>query len=130
CTGVEDKLQDEVPETISQLQSAGIKMWVLTGDKVETAVQIGQSCNLLNESTYNLVLTDPDATEVEERLKEFQIWLDAAEILHGIAEDLVYSDDEWTESSSSGEGTSIGAPGGTSMQDSPGPPAVLEHQQS
>ncbi|CAD7959407.1 unnamed protein product [Amoebophrya sp. A120] len=105
CTGVEDKLQDQVPETIAQLQAAGIKFWVLTGDKVETAIQIGQACNLLNEGTYNLVLTTPDASDVEERLKEFQIWLDAAEILQFAIqsgeEDLVWSDDEITQSEES-----------------------------
>ena len=36
-TGVEDKLQDKVKETIEVLSNAGIKVWMLTGDKVETA---------------------------------------------------------------------------------------------
>ncbi|KKK13156.1 hypothetical protein AOCH_003583 [Aspergillus ochraceoroseus] len=47
-TAIEDKLQDGVPDTISLLADAGIKLWVLTGDKVETAINIGFSCNLLN----------------------------------------------------------------------------------
>lgn len=47
ATGVEDKLQDGVPETIAALRAAGMKVWVLTGDKQETAVSIGFSCNLL-----------------------------------------------------------------------------------
>jgi P-type E1-E2 ATPase len=50
CTGIEDSLQDEVPETIRSLKEAGIIVWVLTGDKVETAINIGYSCNLLHES--------------------------------------------------------------------------------
>lgn len=41
-------LQDEVGETIEILKEAGIKIWVLTGDKVETAINVGYSCNLLN----------------------------------------------------------------------------------
>jgi P-type E1-E2 ATPase len=49
CTGIEDSLQDEVPETIHSLKEAGIIVWVLTGDKVETAINIGYSCNLLHE---------------------------------------------------------------------------------
>ena len=38
ATGIEDKLQDEVKETMESLLRAGIKVWVLTGDKIETAV--------------------------------------------------------------------------------------------
>ena len=48
-TVVEDKLQDKVPETIKELRSAGIKIWVLTGDKLDTAENIGHSCNLLSK---------------------------------------------------------------------------------
>lgn len=33
ATGIEDRLQDDVPETIAMLREAGIKVWVLTGDK-------------------------------------------------------------------------------------------------
>ncbi len=47
-TAIEDRLQDGVPETIALLGEAGIKLWVLTGDKVETAINIGFSCNLLS----------------------------------------------------------------------------------
>ena len=48
ATAIEDKLQDGVPHTIANLQRAGIKIWVLTGDKLETAINIGYSCNLLS----------------------------------------------------------------------------------
>uniref|UniRef100_A0A9J7ZCM8 Phospholipid-transporting ATPase n=1 Tax=Cyprinus carpio carpio TaxID=630221 RepID=A0A9J7ZCM8_CYPCA len=44
ATGVEDKLQDKVQETIESLRLAGIKVWVLTGDKHETAVSVSLSC--------------------------------------------------------------------------------------
>uniref|UniRef100_A0A8C5X400 Phospholipid-transporting ATPase n=1 Tax=Malurus cyaneus samueli TaxID=2593467 RepID=A0A8C5X400_9PASS len=50
-TAIEDKLQDGVPETISRLSKADIKIWVLTGDKKETAENIGFSCELLTEET-------------------------------------------------------------------------------
>uniref|UniRef100_A0A8C4GZG4 Phospholipid-transporting ATPase n=1 Tax=Dicentrarchus labrax TaxID=13489 RepID=A0A8C4GZG4_DICLA len=49
ATAVEDKLQDGVPQTIEQLAKADIKIWVLTGDKQETAENIGYSCNMLRE---------------------------------------------------------------------------------
>ncbi|XP_024134568.1 probable phospholipid-transporting ATPase IF isoform X1 [Oryzias melastigma] len=44
ATAVEDKLQDKVQETIEALRLAGIKVWVLTGDKHETAVSVSLSC--------------------------------------------------------------------------------------
>eukprot|EP01113_Clastostelium_recurvatum_P002109 TRINITY_DN1087_c0_g1_i3.p1 TRINITY_DN1087_c0_g1~~TRINITY_DN1087_c0_g1_i3.p1 ORF type:complete len:1128 (-),score=322.94 TRINITY_DN1087_c0_g1_i3:54-3437(-) len=47
ATAIEDKLQDGVPETIEYLLQAGIKVWVITGDKQETAINIGHSCKLL-----------------------------------------------------------------------------------
>uniref|UniRef100_A0A3B4XZR1 ATPase phospholipid transporting 8B3 n=1 Tax=Seriola lalandi dorsalis TaxID=1841481 RepID=A0A3B4XZR1_SERLL len=49
-TAIEDRLQEGVPETISLLQQAGLKVWVLTGDK-KTAVNIGYSCKLLDPDT-------------------------------------------------------------------------------
>ena len=50
-TAIEDKLQDEVEDTIKSLKKAGIKLWVLTGDKIETAINIGFSCGLLTNDT-------------------------------------------------------------------------------
>lgn len=49
ATAIEDKLQDDVGATISVLKDAGVKVWVLTGDKIETAINIGYSCNLLHD---------------------------------------------------------------------------------
>uniref|UniRef100_A0A8C2Q8Y2 Phospholipid-transporting ATPase n=1 Tax=Cyprinus carpio TaxID=7962 RepID=A0A8C2Q8Y2_CYPCA len=46
ATAIEDKLQEGVPETIACLTLANIKIWVLTGDKLETAMNIGYSCNM------------------------------------------------------------------------------------
>ncbi|XP_041085056.1 phospholipid-transporting ATPase IC isoform X2 [Polyodon spathula] len=48
ATAIEDRLQEGVPETIRTLKRAGIKIWVLTGDKKETAVNIGYSVKLLS----------------------------------------------------------------------------------
>lgn len=52
ATAIEDKLQDGVPETIAKLAKAGIKIWVLTGDKKETAENIGFSCSLLTDDMH------------------------------------------------------------------------------
>uniref|UniRef100_A0A8C6DXK7 Phospholipid-transporting ATPase n=1 Tax=Moschus moschiferus TaxID=68415 RepID=A0A8C6DXK7_MOSMO len=48
ATGIEDRLQDGVPETIAKLRHAGLQIWVLTGDKQETAVNIAHACKLLD----------------------------------------------------------------------------------
>jgi phospholipid-translocating ATPase len=48
ATGIEDKLQEGVPQCIEDLRRAGIKIWVLTGDKLETAINIGYASNLLD----------------------------------------------------------------------------------
>lgn len=55
-TGVEDKLQQGVPECINKLAHAGIKIWVLTGDKMETAINIGYSCNLLRQGMNQIII--------------------------------------------------------------------------
>jgi len=47
ATGIEDRLQAGVPTAIASLQAAGIKVWVLTGDKLETAINIGYSSCLI-----------------------------------------------------------------------------------
>lgn len=55
ATGIEDRLQDGVPETIADLKRAGINVWVATGDKLETAIAIGYSTMLLSKDM-NLIV--------------------------------------------------------------------------
>lgn len=50
ATGIEDRLQEGVPDTVAALREAGIQLWVLTGDKQETAVNIAYSCKLLHQT--------------------------------------------------------------------------------
>ena len=56
ATGIEDKLQTGVPEAIASLHAAGIRVWVLTGDKQETAINIGYSTHLINPDMEVVVL--------------------------------------------------------------------------
>ncbi|XP_076876494.1 phospholipid-transporting ATPase ID [Brachyhypopomus gauderio] len=63
ATAVEDKLQDGVPQTIEQLSKADIKIWVLTGDKQETAENIGYSCNMLREEMTEVFTIAADTAE-------------------------------------------------------------------
>ncbi|PPD76661.1 hypothetical protein GOBAR_DD26417 [Gossypium barbadense] len=56
ATAVEDKLQNGVPECIDKLAQAGIKIWVLTGDKMETAINIGFACSLLRQGMKQIII--------------------------------------------------------------------------
>ena len=69
ATAIEDRLQDKVPETIKQLREAGIKVWVLTGDKIETAVNIGYSCNLLSNSMTRITIEAISTNEVKQEME-------------------------------------------------------------
>jgi magnesium-transporting ATPase (P-type) len=51
CTAIEDKLQEGVPETIQALRRASIKVWMLTGDKRETAHDIAKTTFLIDKDT-------------------------------------------------------------------------------
>ncbi|XP_015584526.1 putative phospholipid-transporting ATPase 9 [Ricinus communis] len=57
ATAVEDKLQQGVPECIDKLAQAGIKIWVLTGDKMETAINIGFACSLLRQGMKQVIIS-------------------------------------------------------------------------
>lgn len=46
-TAIEDRLQEGVPETIRDLRQAGLAVWILTGDKLQTALEIGKLANLI-----------------------------------------------------------------------------------
>jgi phospholipid-translocating P-type ATPase (flippase) len=67
-TAIEDKLQDGVPDTISELLKAGIKIWVLTGDKQETAINIGFACDLLNDSMGLLIIEGDNDDQIYDSL--------------------------------------------------------------
>ncbi|PSS13389.1 Phospholipid-transporting ATPase [Actinidia chinensis var. chinensis] len=56
ATAVEDKLQNGVPECIDKLAQAGIKIWVLTGDKMETAINISFACSLLRQGMKQIII--------------------------------------------------------------------------
>ncbi|XP_036450045.1 phospholipid-transporting ATPase ID [Colossoma macropomum] len=58
ATAIEDKLQEGVAETIAILSLANIKIWVLTGDKQETAVNIGYSCKMLTDDTTEVFIVN------------------------------------------------------------------------
>uniref|UniRef100_A0A671EMS6 Phospholipid-transporting ATPase n=1 Tax=Rhinolophus ferrumequinum TaxID=59479 RepID=A0A671EMS6_RHIFE len=70
ATAIEDKLQDGVPETIITLNKAKIKMWVLTGDKQETAVNIAYACNIFDNGMDGMFCVDgSDAETIRQELR-------------------------------------------------------------
>ncbi|PWA89306.1 aminophospholipid ATPase 3 [Artemisia annua] len=75
CTAIEDKLQEGVPSCIETLSKAGIKIWVLTGDKLETAINIAYACKLINNDMKQFVISsETDAIrEVESRGDQVEI---------------------------------------------------------
>ena len=76
ATAIEDKLQVGVPETIAKLLEANIHVWVLTGDKQETAINIGHSCKLLKDDMPMIIINaetlDETRAEITEQLNNFK----------------------------------------------------------
>ncbi|OWZ04048.1 P-type ATPase (P-ATPase) [Phytophthora megakarya] len=69
-TAIEDKLQEGVPSAIFDLAQAGIKVWVLTGDREETAINIGHACRLINDKMQLLYVN-------AERIEALNVQLDS-----------------------------------------------------
>jgi len=69
ATGIEDRLQERVPETIESLRKAGIIVWVLTGDKIETAVNIAYSCRLFTGDMVQHELLAKNRQETKMKIK-------------------------------------------------------------
>ncbi|KAI9208671.1 uncharacterized protein BJ171DRAFT_489619 [Polychytrium aggregatum] len=90
ATAIEDKLQDGVPDAIHTLLEAGIKLWILTGDRQETAINIGYSCKLLDDEMRLLICNKDNHFETKsyfaETLRSIQGLLPPEELGHGDTE--------------------------------------------
>ena len=69
ATAIEDKLQEDVGSTIYDIRQAGIQVWVLTGDKVETAMNIGHACKLLDQDMNMFILQSLKFDTIWEEVK-------------------------------------------------------------
>lgn len=89
ATAIEDRLQDGVPDTIHTLQEAGINVWVLTGDRQETAINIGYSCKLLNEDMSLIICNESGHWDtksfLEKKLKDVNEVMTRGEELEPLA---------------------------------------------
>ncbi|KAJ8570940.1 hypothetical protein K7X08_037912 [Anisodus acutangulus] len=73
ASAIEDKLQEGVPEAIESLRQAGMKVWVLTGDKQETAISIGMSCKLLTSDMQRIVINGTSENECKRLLFDAKV---------------------------------------------------------
>ncbi|OJD30667.1 p-type atpase [Diplodia corticola] len=83
ATAIEDKLQNGVPQTIDKLRRANIKMWMLTGDKRETAINIGHSCRLIKDYS-SLTILDHEVGEVEQSIATAIVDISEGKIAHSV----------------------------------------------
>lgn len=70
CTAIEDKLQEEVPETIAKFISSGLKVWMITGDKQSTAINIASACNLIQKDYKLLIINAYTSDDVKNELNK------------------------------------------------------------
>ncbi len=83
ATAIEDKLQRGVPETIDKLRRAKIKLWMLTGDKLQTAVNIGHSCRLIKDYS-SITILDRSAGDVQHRIAAATLEITSGGVAHSV----------------------------------------------
>ncbi|KPV75937.1 uncharacterized protein RHOBADRAFT_35702 [Rhodotorula graminis WP1] len=88
ATAIEDRLQDGVPEAIADLKRAGIKIWVATGDKLETAIAIAKTCNLLSRDMNLIVVKGGGYGEPNSAYSQLRSALERFFDAEGLAEQL------------------------------------------
>lgn len=85
ATAIEDKLQDGVSEAIDKLRRAGIKLWMLTGDKRETAINIGYSCRLIKDYSTVVVLSNDEGKDaLTDRIISSTLEVKAGRVAHSV----------------------------------------------
>ena len=102
ATAVEDKLEDGVKEALVNLELAGISVWMITGDKKETASNISYSCDLFHPDMTVLDLTDQSEQSVGSTLEKSLSQINQAEARFGLIVDgnsleLILADDDHKE---------------------------------
>ncbi|MCJ1407610.1 hypothetical protein MMC19_001681 [Ptychographa xylographoides] len=83
ATGIEDNLQEGVPSSIDKLRRAKIKIWMLTGDKRETATNIGRSCGLIQDFSEIMILDD-EADDAVSQLETCNLHLKHQTVAHSV----------------------------------------------
>ena len=83
ATAIEDRLQKGVPETIDKLRRANIKLWMLTGDKRETAINVGKSARLVKDYSTVMVL-DQEVGDIDQQIAYYLHNLKAGQVAHSV----------------------------------------------
>jgi len=83
ATAIEDKLQKGVPEAIDKLRRAMIKLWMLTGDKLQTAVNIGHSCRLIKDYS-SITILDRSAGDIQHRMAAATLEITSGRVAHSV----------------------------------------------
>lgn len=97
-TGVEDKLQDNVASTVESLRSAGIQIWMLTGDKVETATCIAISAGFKSRNQQFFFMKELTSTnEADRDLGAFELKQNAILMIDGQTLDICMSNKKLEE---------------------------------
>ncbi|KAF9422062.1 hypothetical protein BGZ76_003825, partial [Entomortierella beljakovae] len=102
ATAIEDKLQDGVPDSIAALREAGIKVWVLTGDKLETAINIGFASRLLEKNMQLEIVKMGRNESAESVLKRFKVLVEDVLSGRSSAEEYISSAEEELSKQSTG----------------------------
>ena len=84
ATIVEDRLQDEVPETIRDLRQSGIKIWMITGDKMDTAFNIGISCNLIAKDNQLFFVKGENGETIDKLEREYNQFIESVKDLKSL----------------------------------------------
>lgn len=83
ATAVEDALQDNVRDTLESLRAAGIMVWVLTGDKVDTALNIALSCgHIPDESQRYFIVECTDEEQLTRHLDVLEYAINVSSAVH------------------------------------------------
>jgi phospholipid-translocating ATPase len=83
ATAIDDNLHAGVPEAIDKLRRANIKMWMLTGDKRETAINIGHSCRLIKDYS-TITIIDHEAGEVDRTIGSALVTINTGTVAHSV----------------------------------------------
>jgi phospholipid-translocating ATPase len=76
-------LQKGVPDAIDRLRRAGIKLWMLTGDKRETAINIGYSCRLVKDYS-TVVVLDHEQGQVDQHMATALTDIQGGQVAHSV----------------------------------------------
>ena len=94
-TGVEDLLQDEIRLTLESLMNAGIKIWMLTGDKVETAICIAISAGLKSRMHELFTIKKiEDEKEITQKLEQFHYMNNTVLVIDGSTLEVILRKEE------------------------------------